>query len=96
MTWEEKFLAIKAISPEVCLMMRKREDWYVLARGVNRREKHVISGGGISGGTPEIAVERFWEWATDERYHLSVNYAGSHRELRWNGFMWEDVPQEAK
>jgi len=96
MTWEEKFLAIKAICPNVCLMSRKPGDWYVLARGVYRREDCVTTSGGTTGINPMHAVQLYWAWATNEKYYLRVDYAGSSRDLRWNGFMWEDVPQEAK
>lgn len=97
MTWEQKIQAVGSLVggvSGVALHMRKPGDWYVLASRLDRKEGPMISSGGCSGSSPEDAVEKFWRWATDERYYMVVQGGGSARKAaRWTGYMWENVEE---
>lgn len=96
MNWQQKALAIQALAKygDFSLKMRSEGNWYVSAQGVNRKEGAILSGSGISAGTPELAVVEYWKWATDPAYYLVKFEDGKRCAVKWNGFMWEDVKEE--
>ena len=94
MKWDQKFAALKSLTP-THLEMRKPGDWYVEAFA-----REVTSGDGIyagrygNGATPICAVEADWELMTNlKNGEVIVIRHGSRDEkkVRWNGFMWEPV-----
>lgn len=90
MTWEEKFMAIDAISPAPSLRMRKPGEWYIHT-DIDRKQGSILSGGLIMAASPEGAVEQWWEWAIDERYYLVTRDSSGRLAVRWNGYMWARV-----
>jgi hypothetical protein len=94
LTWQEKFAAIKALAP-ASLELRRPDDWYVLQSGVEVARGGMLEGCFGNGMTPEYAVEQHFKKLTK----LSIGEAvvtnamtSERREVRWNGFMWEDAP----
>jgi hypothetical protein len=96
MTWEEKLGALGALCTwGYCeLFMRSPGIWGINVKGVERKEEAILSGGCISGHTPEEAVEKAWEWATDKRYYIVRNAMGKREAFRWNGYMWLRIEEE--
>lgn len=94
MTWEEKIQALQAIA-ECTLRMRKPGNWYVsFNAGIGG--DGFIRGDYGNGKNPEEAVIAHWDIFTtnlpSDRYIIvNGNYKGEKR-VRWNGFMWEDIP----
>ncbi len=90
MNWEQKLAALNAIA-ETSLRMRAPGDWYVSAhpRGVvGDGFERGTYGNGV---TPEAAVNNDWKQLVDELpVDLSIRIRGD-RQVRWNGFMWQDV-----
>lgn len=93
MNYEQKFLAMNAIArAEVCI--RGPHNWYVHQRVElkNGPMLETISGSGI---TPESAIDDHWSQLTDiaDSQYLVTYASGGRRAIRWNGFMWADVPE---
>lgn len=93
MTWEQQWLAIKAICPDATLEIRGPGDWYVSAW------MHIGDGGGTlignygNGATPELAVKDHWRKVLEveaPRY-WRVGHGSQSRAVRWTGFMWKEV-----
>lgn len=98
MSWQEKFAAINALG-EASLMMRKPGDWYVNQPRVETKDEgsSVIGCDYGNGATPEDAVVDHWERiaALPPRWFVVVDSFGpSRRHVRWNGYMWVDVPRD--
>jgi hypothetical protein len=95
MTWEEKFDAMNALVPCV-LIMRKPGDWYVSAAGRNVAGDGFLRGIYGEGTTPEVAVLNDWDLVVDalpDDCYLAIQRPGFEpREVRWNGYMWRDIP----
>lgn len=93
MTWEQKLQALNRLTGNpAAIYLRRAGNWYVSIPGVNRREGVILSSGSVSAGSPESAVNDYWDWATDPRFYLEVGpVIKEPRRVRWNGFMWEDV-----
>jgi hypothetical protein len=99
MNWEQKCMAIQALTGffGFALSIRKEGDWYVSYSGLERCEGSCLSSGCCNGKTPQEAVEACWKWATNPHYYMVVHaYDPNRRAVRWNGFMWEDVDEEAR
>jgi hypothetical protein len=109
MDWQRKAAALNALA-EIKISIRTPGDWYVL-QSVNIREKNVMVGVCGNGKTPEEAIEDHWRQAVDDiiedHWRQAVDDIGDHylvaregghprRAVRWNGFMWEDVPEPTK
>jgi hypothetical protein len=100
-TWEEKWLALKALSPDISLRMREIGDWYVSHPGVEMKpSKDSVILHGVAGGgpTPEAAVDDHWRLVALEPPPAFIVLNAMHREqrrhMRWNGYMWVDLPIE--
>lgn len=99
MTWEQKLQALQAlIGPlDTCLGMRHPGNWYVRQRGVEIGGDGMLTGPSVSGQTPEKAVEAYWNRLTELKpnFYIVTNAMSTteRRQVRWNGFMWEDVPK---
>ena len=97
MDWQQKALALQLLVGwlNFSIKMRGVKNWYVQTKGLERKEKSILSSGCTSGITPQDAVEQCCEWATDSKYYLVLNaHATDRRAVKWNGFMWEDVTEE--
>lgn len=96
MNWEEKLQALQALG-ETRLAMRKPGNWYVDQRGVE------VGGDGMlavlygDGATPIDAVNDHWEQYVNnlpvDKYIVIGAYTEKRRHVRWNGFMWEELPR---
>lgn len=97
-TWEQKLDALAALGRDIALKMRKPGDWYVEHVGVEMKESPdagVLIGAYGNGATPEEAVEDHWRQLAlcESPAMIVVNaYSGNRRHVRWNGYMWQDVP----
>lgn len=98
MNWQQKFDALGAIGTEISVRMRKPGDWYVDHRGVDTKETPdscCLVGRYGNGSTPEEAIENHWRRLTEEQplAYLWVSEFGKNRKVRWNGYMWRDLPE---
>jgi hypothetical protein len=95
MTWEEKLQAIRSLDSEVLLRMYRPGDWGVFT-DVEIGEGGMLVGAYGKGTNPEEAVLDLWNvLVTDLKAGAVVvirAYSPNRREVRWNGFMWEDLP----
>ncbi len=94
LSWEEKLAAFQALS-EHSLRMRAPGNWYVSADIMLKeaRDSGVVVGTYGNGVTPANAVHDHWN-----KYVAEIPDDGyvwvprGERRVRWNGFMWADVP----
>lgn len=97
MTYEHKFAAIRALrhfSNAAVLWMSRPGCWHVSNIGAEIKDGSMLKGVGGSGSTPEAAIEDCWKEITDERVLLIIDAFGDRRRaVRWNGYMWQDVPE---
>jgi hypothetical protein len=97
MTWEQKLQACQALtwSGDVGVKMRKPGNWYVSQPGVEIKDKFFLKGAYGNGISPEKAVEDHFHVLTElkDGECVKADYAGVTRYVRWNGFMWADVPK---
>ena len=96
MTFEEKFAAMKALAGfDTALHMRSMGEWYCLLPGVEIGGDGILQSVGADGPSPEQAIRNTWEQITTllpvTQYLVIRVYQTDRRQLRWNGFMWEDV-----
>src|SRR3990167_8513124 len=97
MTWEQKLAAFQALT-EHSLRMRAPGDWYVEG-SVEVKEGCILAGTYGNGRTPEAAVEDHWRQLVEElpreKYLVIRAYRDTRRAVRWNGYMWADVREQA-
>lgn len=97
MDWQQKAAALSALC-EIHVCIRKPGDWYV-SQNVDIRDEHCLRGEYGNGDTPIAAIEDHWEHLVNNiektpLYLVTRNSDGSgRRAVRWNGFMWVDVPE---
>jgi len=76
--------------------MRGPGVWYVL-QSVEIKSGHRMAGIGITGSTPEDAVEEYWRAVTDDLTDNQCIVARAGRPtrmaVRWNGFLWSPVDE---
>ncbi len=90
MDWQQKFIALKAIDPDIALLCRSYGSWY-LHFSPEIGKPSVLESPTQSGKDPSAAVEEAWDqYSRADRVVLN-SYKENRREVRWNGFMWEDV-----
>jgi hypothetical protein len=92
--------AIAALEGEPALPMRAPGDWYVDQRNVDvkTRGAPVAASAYGNGTTPEEVVRDHWRALTDLKPNEVVvlrAYVVCRQYVRWNGFVWADVPAEA-
>lgn len=96
MNTEEKFAALGALAPYAAsLWMRNPGDWYVHLKGVEIGGDGMLASPASSGKTPFEAIEKCWaEHATlpAGRYIVLNAMQTTRRHVRWNGFMWQELP----
>lgn len=95
--WEQKFAALKALDSDASLKMRKPGDWYVSMTGVEvgSSASGLLTSPSAGGETPQEAVEARWDLFANlatNQYLVIDAMKDTRRHVRWNGFMWEDLP----
>lgn len=83
---DRKMMALRALDRDTSIRQRGDCNWYI-SSSIVRVEGSCLSSGLVQAITPQAAIDYFWQWATEDGYHLRVNKAN----VRWNGFMWETV-----
>jgi len=99
MNWEQKFAAILAISYSASLRMRQPGNWYVSVPGCEIGGGATLRSVGSTGADPSKAIECTWEEITKlpPDKHLVIDaMRDTRRHVRWNGYMWEDLPIEGR
>jgi hypothetical protein len=101
MTWEQKLEATQALVGcyDVSLRMRKPGDWYVEVTGRYLGGDGLLRGMSGNGTTPEEAVNDDWVKFTairDDQYIVLNQGKTTRRHVRWNGYMWQELPVEAQ
>lgn len=94
MHWQEKAAALDALA-EISLKVRGPGDWYV-SQDVQIKDDCVLRGEYGNGATPEDAVLDHWKRLVEDiggLYLIARTKADNRRAVRWNGFMWTDVPE---
>lgn len=96
MDWQQKAAALDALA-EIQIMIRGVGDWYV-HQNVQIRKVDVLFGEYGNGETPVAAIEDHWQKLVNEvsrtpHYLVARDGSGTRRAVRWNGFMWADVPE---
>lgn len=94
MDWQQKAAALDALA-EISVMIRKPGDWYVSQR-VEIKDGGILRGDYGNGETPQAAIEDHWRNMVDNigsRYLVAHAGTERRRAVRWNGFMWMDIPE---
>ena len=96
MDWQQKAAALDALKA-IEIRIRKPGDWYV-HHGVEIKDNGLLCGDYGNGKTPEDAILDHWErlvTAIEQTpKYLVVNAMTERRRaVRWNGYMWQDVPE---
>jgi hypothetical protein len=94
LTYEQKLAAINALG-QAHVMMRKPGDWYVSQAGVEIKSGGLLKNVSGNGVNPGNAIENHWDKLTtlEDNEVVTLNaMRDSRRYVRWNGFMWVDVP----
>ncbi len=90
-TYEEQFFALKALNPDICIMMRKPGDWYCLMKYIEIKEGSMLRSCGGNGETPAAAINDSWLQCSKPGTIIVLKaFQEDRREVTWNGFMWED------
>lgn len=95
MTWEQKFVALKALG-DCALKMRAPGDWYLSLHGVEVKRGPMLGSVGESGPTPEAAVTATWDAVTTlppGQYLVMGALRSTRRAVVWGGFMWQEVKE---
>lgn len=103
MDWQEKAAALAGLT-ELAVCFREKqwriggpEPWYVQQR-IYIKDDCVLRGVYGNGDTPQEAIEDHWKHLVTElpaNQYLVICASDSERRraVRWNGFMWQDVPE---
>lgn len=95
--WQQKAAALAALA-ELSIKCRKAGDWYV-SQNVEIKDNSVLRGEYGNGSTPQEAIEDHWQRLVTNLekspLYLVARAGGGEdrRAVRWNGFMWQDVPE---
>jgi hypothetical protein len=95
MDWQQKAAVLNAIA-QIKICMRRPQDWYI-DQSVEVGGDGLLSGLYGNGTTPQAALEDHWRVLVDELkpgFYLVIQAFSPDkcRHVRWNGFMWEDLP----
>lgn len=98
--FKEKWAALNALTSEFAgCEMRMHTDMMFSVAIAGRAEignKHMLTSLCGRGNTPEAAIDDLWRQATnlkdDEFIVINASDRSKRRQVRWNGFMWADVP----
>lgn len=90
MNTTQKALALNALGG-FSIKIRSSGDWYASVSAEIKRGVFLESPA-VSEATPNKAVDSLFKIYTDLGVHVVLNaYGKDRREVRWNGFMWEDM-----
>lgn len=101
MDWQQKAEALSGLTDLAICFREKRdrigghEPWYVLQK-IDIKDGSCLHGAYGNGATPQEAIEDHWKRLVDELppdKYLIARWADKRRAVRWNGFMWQDVPE---
>ncbi len=96
MNWEQKLWALDALAGAGRLIMRQPGDW-CSSHSVEIKQRSTLTGGAGNGPTPQEAIEDEWANLTErlgsDQYLVLRAPCDDRRAVRWNGFMWADVPE---
>lgn len=103
MTTEQMVRALQALG-EVGLSMTDPSvadpaRWCCHVRGVEIADGSFLTSSSGFGATPEAAIIAQWETLTRlpaNKWVAVGGYSDQRRNLRWNGYMWADVPLPTK
>lgn len=98
MDWQQKAEALNALA-QINIRMRKAGDWYVQQSiEVKKQGSGMLSGQYGNGETPEAAIENHWgklcEHLPVDSYIVIDAMCNTRRHVRWNGYMWLELPIE--
>lgn len=97
MTWEQKLHALDMLAGAAKIGMREPGNWFCSHR-LDIKDKYMLIGGCGNGPTVEEAVLDQWERVTtklaDHQYIVISRENAPRRSVRWNGYMWADVPAD--
>lgn len=102
MDWQQKAEALAGLT-ELAIHFREKqwliggpEPWYVQQK-IDIREGGCLHGAYGNGYTPQEAIENHWKRLVDDlaadQYLIVRSSTDDRRAVRWNGFMWQDVPE---
>lgn len=101
MDWQQKAEALACLA-ELAVCFREKqwriggpEPWYI-QQSIDIRDGGCLHGAYGNGYTPQEAIENHWRRLVDELppdKYLVVRNGDKRRAVRWNGFMWQDVPE---
>ncbi len=94
MDWQTKAAALNALE-QISIMIRSPNDWYI-------QQRTEVGGDGCltgqygNGETPERAIIDHWNKLVNDlpsdRYLVVGGSSANRKQYRWNGYMWEDLP----
>ena len=102
MDWQQKAEALASLT-ELSIKFRERENrigsaepWYV-SQKIDIKDGGCLVGSYGNGNTPQEAIEDHWEVLTTklnrDQYIVVRGLSDERKAVRWNGFMWADVPE---
>ena len=102
MDWQQKAEALASLT-ELAICFREKqwriggdEPWYVQQK-IDIRDGCCLHGAYGNGYTPQEAIEDHWKRLVDDlssdQYLVIEAAADKRRAVRWNGFMWQDMPE---
>lgn len=92
--YEQYFHAMKSLGINPSVMMRRPGDWYVYLPGVEIGGNGMLTRVKGDGNSPATAITCAWQTIENLKAPLRIiinAMRNNRREVRWNGFMWEDV-----
>lgn len=95
MTWEQKLSAMQAVGEPKVHMMAPGA--WLCRLPTDIKDRAILSSELGTGKTPEEAVDAAWaiiEALPDSKALVVERFGMPRRYVRWNGFMWADVPAE--
>jgi hypothetical protein len=102
MDWQQKAEVLAGLA-ELSIKFREKEwrigaaePWYV-NQGIDVGGDGLLRGTYGNGHTPQEAIENHWRLLVTElpggSYLVTRSPTDERRRVRWNGFMWADVPE---
>ena len=94
-TPSQVFRIVKGAGDDPSIRLDVHGDWYVSSKLHIGGDGMIGTVGGLHAPDPETAVAHFWEAVCDVppgRWLTVDPMSETRRRIRWNGFMWEDVP----
>lgn len=96
LTYEQKLAAMNALR-SCSVHMREPHSWYVSQPGVEIKNGSVLQNVSGNGDSPGAAIEDHWEQlivVPAPRVIVLDAMRETRKYVRWNGFMWVEIPRE--